>query len=250
MILNSETKRPAIAMIELIFAIVVIGIVLMSAPTLVQQATRSGYVAIQQEAINEVASQVNMIMGYHWDENDANELYLAPILQVNAGNTGLNEANISGELTGRRLGTPEESMRTFVRADGQRFGASTLGSDGSDRDDIDDFIGITNLTFIEADIVDYGENVETTTIDINTSIAYITDDVGGGTYQDPGADKGITFVPSFTSAGTTSSTSSTNIKRIKVTLTNPDGPEELDKEIVFNAFSCNIGAYNLEEKEF
>ena len=72
-----KTLRPAIAMIELIFALVIMAIVLMSAPMLISTATKSGYVAIQQEAINAAASQVNMIMGYHWDENSADELYSA-----------------------------------------------------------------------------------------------------------------------------------------------------------------------------
>jgi hypothetical protein len=70
--MNKTTLRPAIAMVELIFAIVIMGIVLMSAPMLISTASKSGYVAIQQEAINEAASQVNMIMGYHWDENNTN----------------------------------------------------------------------------------------------------------------------------------------------------------------------------------
>lgn len=234
-------------MIELIFAIVVMGIVLMSAPMLMQQAAKSGYIAIQQEAINEAASQVNMIMGYHWDENDANELYLDPILQVSAGNSGLNENNSSGQPTSRRFGTPQESYRTFVRSDGQRLTASSLGSDGGDRDDIDDFTGYSNLTLIGTGTAG---NVETTTIDINTSVVYISDNVGGGTYQDAGADNGIIFVPDFTSAGATANINSTNIKRIRVTLTSSSGVDELEKNIILNSFSCNIGAYNLEEKVF
>jgi len=43
--------RKAIAMIELIFAIVVMGIVMLSAPMLVNKATQSSYVALQQESI-------------------------------------------------------------------------------------------------------------------------------------------------------------------------------------------------------
>ena len=89
----------------------------------------------------------------------------------------------------------EESSRTFLRSDGQRLRASSLGSDGRDRDDIDDFIGITNLALIETASDDY---VETTTTDINTTVAYILDSVTGGTYQDPGSDEGIIFVPSLT----------------------------------------------------
>lgn len=228
----------AIAMIELIIAIVVIGIVLMSAPMLLQQAARSGYVAIQQEAINEAASQTNMVLGYHWDENSADERFLDPILTVAGGESGLNEYN----ATGRRTGTPRESKRAFIRDDGLRLPASNLGNDSGDRDDIDDFIGNVQLALIEDATSDY---VEKTTIDINTSVTYISDAISGGTYLDPGSDKGIVFAPSWTP-----SANSTNIKHVQVTLTSSSGTEELDKQIVLRAFSCNIGATKLEEREF
>ena len=125
MMLNTKVIRPAIAMLELIFAIVIMGIVLMSAPRLISTAAKSGYVAIQQEGINEAASQLNMIMGYQWDENDVDERYIDPILRVNAGDPELEESI----PTGRRLGTPEESYRTFVRSDGKDdSAASTIGT--------------------------------------------------------------------------------------------------------------------------
>ncbi len=244
--LNMKTKRPAIAMIELIFAIVVMGIVLMSAPMLISTGAKSGYVAIQQEGIHEAASHLNMIMGYHWDENDADELYIDPILEVSgSGNAALAEQVIDGDPTSRRSGTPEVSYRTFIRSDGQRLSASAtpLGSDGGDRDDIDDFSGNTDLIEIQSATAD---NVEKTTININATVAYIPDSPGSGTYTDPGGDNKITFTPNF---GANSGTS-TNIKRITVTLTSTSGVSELDKQITLHAFSCNIGGYTLAERGF
>lgn len=240
--IHTKLKRPAIAMIELIFAIVIMGIVLMSAPMLISTAAKSGFVAIQQEAIHEAASHLNMIMGYHWDENDADERYVDPILRVSSGNGDLEESG----TTGRRPGTPEESYRTFIRSDGvDNLTASTtpLGPDGGDRDDIDDFSGNTDLTEIE---VASADNVETTTININAAVAYIPDSPGSGSYADPGGDNKITFTPNFAA----NSGSSTNIKRITVTLTSTSGVTELDKQIVLHAFSCNIGGYTLAERGF
>ncbi len=237
-----KTLRPAIAMIELIFAIVIMGIVLMSAPMLISTATKSGYVTIQQEAINEAASQINMIIGYHWDENDTDEMYLDPILVVSA--TGSSDLNILG-TTGRRRGTPKESYRTFIRSDGtDDLSASTSpGSETGEtaEDDIDDFIGNTILTLEDIK----AGNIETDTINISTAISYSTDTVGGYNQSN------ITYNPFTSSGGAT-----TNIKSITVTLTSiPSAtvttvPDELDKEIVLRAFSCNIGGYKLEEKSF
>jgi hypothetical protein len=229
-----KTLRPAIAMIELIFAIMVMGIVLLPVPMLLQQATESGFVAIQQEGINEAASQANMVLGYHWDENDADERYIDPILRVTAGDANLDEFNI----TGRRIGTPQESKRSFVRDDSQRFFASALGSDSNDSDDMDDLINNWNLTLIEDATSDYAER---TTVNIATTVNYINDGVSGGNYQ--GTD--ITFNPSWANAGGT-----TNIKHIQVTLTSTSGTDELNKTITLHAFSSNIGGTLLEERRF
>lgn len=247
--MHRTTFRPAIVMIELIFALVIMGIVLMSAPRLVFVASQSGYVAIQQEAINEAASHVNMIMGYHWDENDTDERFLDPILQTDSTITDLKEFN----NTGRRPGTPLESYRAFVRADGVRLSASSFTSfgpsgDASDtfKDDIDDFSGDTVHLVLVPEVTLVTDNVETTTIDINTTIDYSLDGTGAahtGGYN----SSDITYNP-FTS---TTGSASSSIKSITVTLTSSSSLSEVnEKEIVLHAFSCNIGGYNLEERDF
>ncbi len=230
-----QKLRPAIAMIELIFAIVVIGIVLMSAPLLIQTSVKSGYVAVQQEAINEAATRMNMIMSYPWDENDADPLYNAPILHVTNGAPDLNEIG----STGKRKGMPPLSSRSFIRSDGTGtlFASSTLGSDGGDSDDIDDFIGDINLTLVETAKSDY---IEKESININTAVVYASDTVGGYDQND------ITYNPF--GAGATS----TNIKAITVTLTSDvtKSSEEMNKTITLQAFSCNIGSYELVYRDF
>ena len=236
--MNTKTLRPAIAMIELIFAIVIMGIILMSAPMLISTATKSGYVAIQQEAINEAASQINMIMGYHWDENDANEIYLDPILRVSNGYTDLDEDG----TTGRRSGTPRESYRSFIRSDGtDDLNASASISFTSDveteEDDIDDFTGTTAHLVLIPEPTLKANYVETTTIDINRTVSYSNDTADYNSSS-------IVYNPFTASGGTT------NIKSITVTLTSSSGLEELEKNIVLRSFSCNIGGYKLEERDF
>lgn len=233
-----KTLRPGIAMIELIFALLIMGLVLMSAPQLISTATKSSYVTIQQESISEAAAQANMIAGYHWDEADSNESYLDPILLVQAGNGDLNSSAF-----GRRKGTPIESSRTFIRDDGTvNIPATTvanLGPDGAEKNDIDDYDGIsTNLNLID----NRAGNVETTTIDINSTVNYISDaltSAGGYNQSD------ITFA-----FGTGASPQSTNIKAVEVELTSRSNEDELDKKIILHAFSCNIGGYKLEPKDF
>ena len=241
--MSKTNLRPAIAMIELIFALVVMAIALLSAPMLIHTATQSGFVAVQQEAINEAATRVSMVMGYHWDENDANESYLDPILYVSNGDAGLAEYN----STGRRIGTPLVSQRSFIRSDGSIFNASTtLGldtNDGGIADDIDDFNGVSSLFFVESARVNY---VERTTINITTTVSYTADAPGAGTYANPGGTEDLTFSPDLSAVATPT----TNIKKILVKLTSTSGQSELSKEVVLKGFSCNIGAYELKEREF
>ncbi|OZA42566.1 MAG: hypothetical protein B7X80_10180, partial [Sulfurovum sp. 17-42-90] len=197
---KTKMMRPAVAMLELIFAIVIMAIILMSAPQLISTAAKSGYVAIQQEAINEAASHVNMIMGYHWDESATDESYVDPILRVASTTAGLVETL----PTGRRLGTPKESYRSFIRSDGNNtLSASTLGFDtgetNANRDDMDDFTGTSDLTSID---IALDANYIETTININTAITYSTDNVN---YN----QSTISYDPFFDSGGAT-----TNIKSI------------------------------------
>lgn len=241
---KTHIMRPAIAMLELIFAIVIMGIILMSAPMLISTAAKSGYVAIQQEAINEAATRVNMIMGYHWDENSTDETILDPILQTASPVTDLAESTyIDGNGTGRRIGTPRESYRSFVRVDNSRGTATAalaLGSDGLEND-IDDFIGTIGLNLVG---VGTGANYIEKNVTIVTDIAYITDATDATTYN---AANTINFDANFTQTSATT----TNIKRITTTLTSDAAsPEELEKTIILHAFSCNIGAYKLEERDF
>ncbi len=235
--MNMNILRPAIAMIELIFAIVIMGIVMMSAPMLVSTATQSSYVAIQQEGINEAASRVHMIMGYAWDENNVNDDYRPPILTVTNGDPALDKNN----TTQRRIGIPMASHRTFIQSDTNttsNLNASALGKDGitEPADDIDDFTDPISLEFVERDDNTVGY-VEKTTININTTIVYNTDNAD---YN----QSTISYVPFITGVATT------NIKSIEVNLTSISGVDELEKTIILRAFSSNIGGYTFEERRF
>ena len=237
--------RPGIAMIELIFSIVIIGIVLMSIPTLIKTAQTSGIVAIQQEAINEAATHLNMVMGYHWDEACTDDHFLDPIVSVTAGDAELNEYNGSG----RRMGTPHASKRSFLRADGSRMAASSIGSDEGrgNEDDVDDFDGTSyHLTYeTDAKVTYTRENdyVETgTDILIATSVTYGTDTPTTGNYR---TSASVSFpLPTHATTGTT------NIKNITVTLQDNSSITELSKKIILRAFSCNIGATDLATRSF
>ena len=108
---------------------------------------------------------------------------------------------------------------------------------------MDDFNGVNNLVSIESSSSDY---IETDTINITTTVKYGSDSPAGSTgpYNNLGGDTQISYSPDFDSAATPT----TNIKFITVRLTSTSPLSELDKNITFNAFSANIGGYELEER--
>lgn len=210
--LITNKNRKAIAMIELIFAIVVIGITLLSIPLMVNQASQSTYTTLQQEAIAAAASDMSLILSREWDEANTNDTLDSTILTTASSNYD------QAARTNLR-------SRTYFSSTGGTRAASTIGADG-DLDDIDDVNGInTTLTSMGgSDLVDQ-------TMTIATAVGYLND----GT---------------LSPVGTSATGATSNIKGITITLTSGGTTPELQKTVKLNAFSSNIGSYELERKVF
>ena len=224
-------SKKAIAMIELIFALVIMGIVLMSAPTLIQQSIKSSNVALQQEAIVATASQTAIVLSMHWDENNSNVAPgESPILDANESAFSFPPAGLNN-VYGRNIKDANSTLSP-----------STVGVDFNetiytDFDDVDDYDGSSfglMLFNSESSSADIGEYVDTT-VKINTTVRYTKE--------------------SAVLEDVNSSTPYSNIKAIEVRLTsNLDKTDsnytaELEKDITFKAFSCNIGTYAIVGKE-
>lgn len=231
--------KAGIAMIELIFAIVVMGITLLSVPMLLTVVGKSSIVSFQQEAIAIAASHTNALMTYAWDEQntDTLALYIQNPLHAN-GATLLTEG-----------GRPTFSYPAARRRDFAVGGAATLllGDDTNlslvdTLDDVDDFNDQPPIGLIIAvsggtvNDVDEGAYIDAN-ISINTQVRYGDDtatyDSGTGVFA---------FSDPLSSA---TMTNTTNIKLITTQLTSSSLSDELnDKQINLNAFMCNIGTNN------
>jgi len=271
--------KRAIALIELIFAIVIISITLMSVPNLISKTTKASNNAITQEAISNASSYLSMIMASFWDENAVDPKRGNPILVVEQNTTGLSEkeenitmpggggvpggtmpggggapaGGVSAGSTlhsmiglGSRAGTPISSSRRFaIDSAGNRFSATlnaNLGSEGVDEepDDIDDFNNReSNLTLTSQNVLAEEGDYKDTAIKLKTEVSYIDDTPSPNSFN----KKTITFNNPF---GNTKNIS-TNIKMITLTLTSDNDP---NKKVVLRAFSCNIGSAKLRRKTF
>jgi len=238
--MRREKFKRGIAMIELIFALVIIGITLMSAPMLINQSINSGYVALQQESIAAASAHTNILLSKHWDEADADVNGTAPIIRIpnNIGNN-FTFAGIRNSLSTRQ--------RLF---DNGNFAPPTnMGIDISEStrnvftlDDIDDFRGTSfglslyNQESTNAEIGDYVDQQ----IKITTAINFASDGRAvANLLNNPTLNIGNGIFDS-------NELNPTQIKGVQVTLkTENIDVAELNKSITFHAFSCNLGTYSI-----
>ena len=228
--------RDGVAMLELIFAIVVMGIVMLAAPMLMSQATQGSLNTVKQEAINAAAAQISLVQSVQWDESDTNPSTGAPILKVTSGYPNFDEVTsaISGTTVnvGRRAGTPQTSKRSFVFSKlnpSLRLGASAIGPDGGDNDDVDDFTGTKTLVNIAATSATKGDYVQQ--LQVATAVSYVSD---------VPSSFGVSTVYAPSSSGAT-----TNVKEISVRVY---AVNNTDTNVTLRAFVSNIGSFDFDER--
>ena len=235
--LSYAAKRPAIAMIELVFAIVIMGIAVMSAPSLISTATQSTESVFAQESIDQGVTRIAMILTYPWDENDANSSFPL-VLRVSNGDPAL-EPSASDPF--RRKGVPKNpgpsgaiveagKHRVFATQQGEELNASAIGLDAGEgpgsEDDIDDFTDTTLQT-----VQSTGGDYVLSGVTIATSVSYASDSANYG-------NRSFTYVP-------VAGSPTTNIKKIDVNVSSTHG-----LPITLHAFSCNIGGIEYAQKVF
>jgi len=235
-----HTWHKGIAMIELIFALVILGITLMSAPMLISQATTSSTVTFQQESIAMVASHTSALMTYQWDENNTlpvanpnrDMLRVPASIDADAELDDQNATNPFGRTAaaltfpnGRRRLMSIDAGAPVVPA---RQATPYIGADANDIDDIDDFNNTnlaTSLASVATNLTEQGEYMDTQII-LATAVNYASDITVYNTLA-------LINRPPLTATA-----NRTNIKTITTTLTSAQIP---DKRIVLQAFMCNIG---------
>ncbi|MBU1667902.1 hypothetical protein KKC13_05740 [bacterium] len=232
--------RQGIAMIELIFALVIIGITLLSAPMLIQQSIASSNVGLQQEAIAAIASHTGIILSSHWDEADANiSNSTASILSITRTPPlapGVTDP-FTFDISNTRAGMKNIFARTTLVGGELAPPSLTFGFDTNDSnytDDVDDYHGaIVSLTVYnnEDTTVSTGDYVDKD-LNLTTIVTYADD---------------ITTLQVNTTANdifnNRNITGQSNIKFITTRLTTNNTADELEKDITLHAFSCNIGTF-------
>jgi len=230
-------------MIELIFSITIMGLVLMTAPMLMQRSMASSFVTFQQESIAAAATQISVIMTAKWDHADTNASIGEPVLHTASGAANVPPL-ISNCVTDTPAGVSSASGRYCKDAldtNTHFYNASPIALD-SGYADIDDFDGVSATVLLYNN--ETYETYEGDYIDKNitvTSRIFYGDDIPRKVDNSPsgGYKQKTTFANPFRNTSATT----TNIKLIEVVLTSTNTVAELsDKQITLSAFMCNIGA--------
>lgn len=163
---NSYIKRSAFSLIELIFAIVIIGITVASVPIMTNAIGKGVENNLVQETIFSATAEMNQILSYRWDENSINES-----VDINA--TGLAKVIDRAGICGSDRLKPGHIDQPFHRRclDNNTTTVSTVGADVNDtiRDDVDDFNGVNEPLFTGITSASSYKQAYTYEVSVNTS---------------------------------------------------------------------------------
>lgn len=225
--------RRAVSMLELVIAIVVMGIVAASVPMVLSQTNDNMAYTVKQEAIMAAKTRMGDIMTYDWDDRsyDTNNS-MSFILATNSPNARLNDRNgtvsIGGVIgSGRRRVSPIGASATAL---------ANLGLDAGEanatRDDIDDFNG-ANVAVANSELLDQdADNLDymlDNDMSIETTVTYANDNAN---YN----QQTITFTFNPAAAG-----NSRNLKVISETITGLSDSQGNASNIVLRSFVANVG---------
>jgi len=223
--------RRAASLLELVIAIVVMGIAMMTLPLMLTTTQSNNTFAMQQEAILAARTQVGDMLTYLWDEHSIDSNGTIAVLDTNSTYAKFERHNNSVRRIGHVKGN---KRRKYFTGKTYATTPSLLGKDGSDStpDDIDDFdtTSATLHTYAEsAGVLDYKFDINMT-----TTVSYINDNFN--------ESQPFEF-------NTTSIAHTTNIKMTKLTLRGNSSSSK-DLNITLRTYSCNIGANQLLRRSF
>lgn len=228
--------RKAASMIELVVAIVVMGIAVMTLPLLLLKTQSNNAYTLQQEIILAARTKMGDMLTYRWDEHSLinNKIFIL----LTEGDSELNATSQSeyirriGNVKGdkRRRFSPDLNSSTSVA----NLGPDPLGS--NNLDDIDDF-NDNNSTFepvpiLQSTSLDY----HFTKFNLKTTVVYVSDSANYNASN-------LNFTFETNTSGTT-----TNIKMLELNVTDPDNTSVIP--FIVRSYSCNIGESELLRRDF
>ncbi len=232
--------RKGISLIELVLAIVVVAISVMSVPMMLQQGAKNDNFSMMQEAILAARTKMGNILSYQWDDNarDGNNTEgRLRTLDVYSGAAALDRNDTYYDE--RRIGHVFGDLRRKMMAV-PTYPSSSVDTNISDINDFDNL----STTLASSGASSATDNFDYLDRDLNltTHVYYISDATVAGTDYNA-TTISFVFDPS-TKKSITNNADSTSIKMVELEVTS-----DTYQGFLFRAFSCNLGEVDLLEKE-
>ncbi len=230
-------KRAGFSLVELVLAIVIIAISLMTIPLMLTQSGNNNSFAMAQETIFAARTKMGNILTHQWDrnstENNGSVTYIR-VLDVQAGDAELSRDGATQD-DNRRIGHVASNFRRRFH-DGNMTAAEMTFPAGGVTD-----VNNTSIDNFHNDfstLSSFGDFDYVRDFNLTTTVSYISDDANY-TRQIIGFDFNIS-----SGADINIIANSTNIKMIEVTARSEDG-----NVFVFRSFSSNIGQTDLLSRQ-
>ena len=219
--------KKASSMIELVIAIVIMGIAMMTLPLMLTRVQNNNAFAMQQEVLLAVKTKIGDITTFKWDENSILSTSNVAVLDVNNSDSEL--ARFPDNNSTRRVGHIDKNKRRKFFSTNRVATLPGNWSAGTAFDDIDDFIG--TVDFNATGGLDYRFDFNMT-----TDVGYISDDANYSAN-----------INDFLFNGTklSNASGSTNIKIITVTVRGED-----ISSFQLQTYSFNIGESRLLRRPY
>lgn len=218
--------RNAASMIELIIAIVVMGIAVMTLPILLLKTQNNNAFTLQQEVILAARTKLGDTLTYRWDEASLQGDRIG-VLVTN----GDSDLNVTSDRL-RRIGHVKGNKRRKFFSDlNTSTPVANLGPDTGDFNDVDDIDGQT--TSLSSSSQTTSLDYRFTDFNISTTVVYVSDDAN---YSSPN----MTFTFSHANVSHT-----TNIKLLTIKITG-----EGVTPFTMRSYSCNIGESELLRRSY
>ena len=228
--MKNQKKYKAFSLIELLVAIIILGIITTTIPLFLEALISSSKVTNKEEVFFSQFSLLSLINTKYFDENSTRGDNFYKDLNATLGDSELLN-NFSSTNAGKICRIGKKDINNNIFRSGSKDSVSNIGIDENENknnvltfDDIDDFNGyVEHIPF----------GVQSGGYDINVSVTYLDDNA---TYSDNNISFNFNYIKEA---------NLTNIKLIKLTTVLKDGTK-----IVLAYPNCNIGAsklYSFEE---
>jgi prepilin-type N-terminal cleavage/methylation domain-containing protein len=226
-------RRAGFTFIELIFAIVIVAIIVLSMPMMTLATSKATEGGITQEAIFATSAKLIQTLGFQWDENSTDNEQLIEGSTILAGVVKIPNGTASLDFNNTTCRAGLIARRCRIDDNGNEVNVSNMGNDNSNSliRGLDDSAGTSTINTTSSE----GYKNKYTII---TSVGYVSDNnnsAGGGIdYNSSNPFSGNSFVFSDTNV-----TGPTNLRLVTVSIFKTD--DLVNPITLLRSYSANIG---------